>query len=385
MLTHIEQHETTNLSATNPIETKLVELWEQVLRRHPIGIRDNFFDLGGCSLSAVQLCRSIENVFHKRLEIGALFEAPTIEQLAGILASDEIAEQTVSIVALQPNGSRPPFFCICLFGGAGPVYLPLTQHLGDDQPFYGLLPSESLVNQLSTPYCLTEIARHVADAIQLKQPDGPYFLGGFCADGVLAYETARLLVERGKPVSFLALFEAQTRENQKEFRRIRYQLYSIVERFSVSRLGRHFGRLRSLGISGSGAYLAKRMREVTRDLNAILWQTRINWKRGRQKGRLDNILEALFVAERVYDPPRYDGNVVLFRAVEYREVANTNNRCGGWDKVVDGLLTVHEIPGDHLGILDEPNVRVLAEKLGGSLQAAQNTIDKIGSSHVNGQ
>lgn len=382
MLNRIDQYEASNTSASNEIESKLTEVWEQVLRTHPVGIRDNFFDLGGCSLTAVQLCRSIERVFHKKIEIGALFEAPTIELLAKVIASEENVEQTVSLVSLQPNGTLHPFFCICLFGGAGPVYLPLTRHLGEDQPFLGLLPSESLVSRLTTPYCLGDIARHVADAIQLKQPEGPYFLGGFCADGVLAYETARLLTERGEQVGLLALFEAQTRENQKEFRRLGDQVYSIFQRFSISQLTRHFRRLAKLGFSGSSAYLGKRIREMGRDFSTIFWQLRLDWKGRRQNGRLDNILEALFVAERVYDPLRYEGDVALFRASDYREAANAPNRCGGWDKVVDGALTVHEVPGDHLGILDEPNVRVLGEKLRAVLQTAQRAVEKTKPAHA---
>lgn len=280
----LSMHYQNYLGARTSTEKRLVELWEEAFARRPIGIRDNFFDLGGCSVMAIQLCRSIERAFNKTIEVGSMFEAPTIEQLAEVMSADEIAERTISIVPLQPSGARPAFFCICLFVGSGPVFLPLTRYLGDDQPFYGLLPSESLAAKLSPPYCLTDVAQEIVHAIRKKQPQGPYFLGGFCADGVLAYETARLLRTQGDEVSFLALFEAQTRENQKEFGRIRTQLYSVVQRFSVPQVKRHFASLWKAGLSGSRNYLVKRLRELISDLNAIVWQARINRKRRRHSG-----------------------------------------------------------------------------------------------------
>jgi thioesterase domain-containing protein len=375
MENEIGQHHQNYLGARTPTEKRLVELWEEALAQRPIGIRDNFFDLGGCSVTAVQLCRSVERSFDKKLEVGAIFEAPTIEQLAQVVGAEEIAERTISIVPLQPSGARPCFFCICLFVGSGPVFLPLTRYLGNDQPFYGLLPSETAAAKLSPPYFLTDVAQEIVHAIQKKQPQGPYLLGGFCADGVLAYETARLLRTQGEEVIFLALFEAQTREKQKEFRRIRTQLYSVIQRFSLPQVKRHFASLWRVGLSGSRNYLVKRVRELISDLNSIVWQARINRKRRRQSGKLQDIREILFVAERAYEPPRYEGNVAVFRCTDYRSSAGDDNRCGGWDKVVDGSLTVHEVPGDHLGILDEPNVQVLAHKLSDCLQSAQRSAE----------
>jgi acyl-coenzyme A synthetase/AMP-(fatty) acid ligase/acyl carrier protein len=66
-------------------ELKLAALWSQVLRRGEVGVLDNFFDLGGDSLVAVQLQQQIEASFGARLEMRDLFEAPSLDQMARLI------------------------------------------------------------------------------------------------------------------------------------------------------------------------------------------------------------------------------------------------------------------------------------------------------------
>ncbi len=122
------------------LEQQLRQVWEKVLRVRPIGIRDNFFDLGGHSLLAVRLFAQIEKVMGKSLPVAALFHAPTIEQLAGLMSQQEEAAQWKSLVAIQPGGSRPPLFCVHAHDGGVLFWRDLAKHLGSDQPFYALQP-----------------------------------------------------------------------------------------------------------------------------------------------------------------------------------------------------------------------------------------------------
>jgi thioesterase domain-containing protein/acyl carrier protein len=378
----IAQYEQSSSAASKSIEIGLVELWEQILRKKPIGVQDNFFDLGGCSLTAVELCRSIESSFNKKLEIGAIFEAPTIEKLAHVVGAAETVERLIHVIPLQTNGSRAPFFCICLFVGSGPVFMPLTKYLGEDQPFYGLLPADALAGKLSPPYRLSDVAKYFVDVIRNKQPEGPYVVGGFCADGVLAYEIARQLREQGEKVNLLILFDAQTPERQQNYIGPKIQFYSLVKRFSPRQVLRHLAALREGGLARSRDYLQKRLRDVINDIGSIFWQGRLKWRTRVHKGELYEMRELLFVAEETYDPPRYDGDVALFRCSQYRAVSGDENRCGGWDRVVDGSLAVAEVPGDHLGILDEPNVQILGEKLANCLRAAETKTESARSAHT---
>lgn len=96
----------------NRLELQLVAIWEQVLGITPIGVRDNFFALGGYSLLALRMFSAIEQTFGKRLPMAVLFQAPTIEQLADVLADEGCTVRWRSLVAIQPEGRKTPFFAV---------------------------------------------------------------------------------------------------------------------------------------------------------------------------------------------------------------------------------------------------------------------------------
>jgi acyl carrier protein len=191
-----------------PIHEQLLRIWEELLDTRPIGITDNFFDIGGHSLLAAQLVDRIDQRYGQKLTLSALFGRPTIEQLAEELQTAGQPGQrrvpTVKLHPVQPNGSRTPFFFLHgdWTGGAFYCYT-LAQACGDDQPFYALEPY--VFSEQDPVPTLEEIAAAHLDAIRAVQPQGPYRLGGFCNGGLLAYEMARQLEQRGEAVEFLGL------------------------------------------------------------------------------------------------------------------------------------------------------------------------------------
>src|SRR5579875_614053 len=76
------------VAATQPIQQQLVQIWEELLPVRPIGIQDNFFEIGGHSLLLVRLLGRIEQVFGKKIPTATLLATPTIEQLAHILTAE---------------------------------------------------------------------------------------------------------------------------------------------------------------------------------------------------------------------------------------------------------------------------------------------------------
>src|ERR1700689_2151307 len=94
------------------LERELVHIWEHVFQRAPIGVRDNFFDLGGTSAQAVRMFARIEEVVHQRLPLSLIFGAPTIERLAVSLLPGKCRDRKASVVPIQPGGEKPAFFCI---------------------------------------------------------------------------------------------------------------------------------------------------------------------------------------------------------------------------------------------------------------------------------
>lgn len=190
----------------NLLELQLASVWARLLELSPVGVNDSFFDLGGDSLLAVAMLTEVDNLLGRRAPPSALLETATIAHLASALAQ-EAHDLQASVVAVQPRGTRPPFFFLhgdYLSGGffcAG-----LSRLLGDDQPFYALPPCG--VDGGPVPPSYADMAqRHVA-ALREIAPRGPYRLGGLCNGGLVAFEMARLLEAQGERVDRLVLVAA---------------------------------------------------------------------------------------------------------------------------------------------------------------------------------
>jgi amino acid adenylation domain-containing protein len=338
------------------LESTLVHIWQSLLGSNPIGIRDNFFDLGGHSLLAAKLIHQVEQTFGKILSINTLFEASTIERLATVLRERSPLPRLSRVVPIQPAGFRPPFFCI----GAGPLFWPLAQRLGSDQPFLGLGLNDSDKDKLHAPYTLGEIAGCLVKSMRELQPKGPYFLGGWCGDGLIAYETARQLRAQGQEVALLALFEVPTPA--------RYGRFSQVRRISllVERLGFHFANLRRLGSAGLRSYFLRQLQEFLRKIRRVRWRFSYDLRLRINDGRLRDLEQIIYVASSAYRPEPYPGRATIFQCAE-RSSGPDWDLQPGWAELVKGGLKVYQIPGDHRTIFVEPNVEILASKLGACL------------------
>ena len=111
-----------------------------------------------------------------------------------------------TLVPIQSAGERQPFFCVHGFGGGVLDYGELARRPGNDQPFFGL-QARGLDGAAEPHASIESMAAHYVDAVRSLQPEGPYYLGGYCLGGVIAYEMARLLAAQGQTVGLLAILE----------------------------------------------------------------------------------------------------------------------------------------------------------------------------------
>ena len=209
-------------------ERRLVEIWRQILDVEEIGTTDNFFALGGHSLLAVRLFAQIEDEFGVRLPLASLFQSATIADLARMVDEERGSEQKrewASVVPMRPRGQRPPFFLIGWVGGQLIGYKALVEKFPENVPLYGLQAPG--VDGSRLPISTVEgLAAHYIEEIREFQPHGPYYLGGFCFAGVVAYEIARQLSEQGEELGMVALIDSyprgtRPRPNRREIRRER--------------------------------------------------------------------------------------------------------------------------------------------------------------------
>ena len=198
----------------NETERKLVGLWEETLGVSPISVTANFFELGGRSVLAARLFTKILRTFGEELPLSTLFRSSTVEQLARELEPSVDSHEYSTVVSIQPNGTKPPFFCV--HGGAGSTLFlrQLAARLGTDQPFYSIEPEGMDGRRFQRP-TVEQMAENYLAAIRKIQPAGPYYLGGYCFGGLVAFEMARILQRQGEQAAILALFSAALRFNHK--------------------------------------------------------------------------------------------------------------------------------------------------------------------------
>ncbi|MBN3938514.1 amino acid adenylation domain-containing protein [Nostoc sp. NMS9] len=359
-------------TAENPLQLQLTEIWENVLGIHPIGITDNFFDLGGHSLLAVRLFSEIEKIAGKNLALSILLQAPTIEQLANIVERERCSKSGVaaapiddikseksipwsSLVAIQPNGSRPPFFCVHGLGGEVLRFRELAVHLGSDQPFYGLQPKGLDGKQL--PYTRIEkMAAHYIQQIQTIQPHEPYLIGGYSSGGIIAYEMARQLAMQGKKVALLVLFDTYGSINteslplQKPASHNWKSLLEIAFNYVIKQ------------VKGNTERLKYQIKEI---LWRIVFHFHLIIRRPLPySSRKYMVEEAIRQALRKYILTVYSGRATIFRTEDGLVVGQREADAKmGWGKLALGGVDIYDISGIHNSIFKEPYVRSVSDKM----------------------
>ena len=187
----------------NAIHTQLIEIWEELLG-HSTGITDNFFESGGHSLLAARLLALIDQRIGKRLTFNALYENPTIEHLATLLIEERRTDSDVAMVGIHESAPGAPFFFFHGdFVSGGFFCKNLARHIGSEHPFFAVHPHG--LHGEAVPLSIEEMAAARLADIRRRQPTGPYYLGGFCNGGFVAYEVARMLVAQGEQVHGLVL------------------------------------------------------------------------------------------------------------------------------------------------------------------------------------
>ena len=359
------------------VEAQLAKIWQETLGVRSIAATDDFFALGGHSLLALRLFAKIKADMNVDLPLRVLFEASTIEALAQRMPAKSSAapvRPTASgrppsgVAAIQPNGSRAPLFwidAVGVGGGGGLLrYRRVAELLGQGQPSYGLVePRQRFVSLVSW-------AQYCVDAMRSIQPGGPYFLGGYCLGGNLAFEMAHRLRASGEEVAFLALLDSRTQRScdraGESRRQYALRLYDSSKR-SCRRL--------------AGFDLESQLRMERSALRTLLRATRsrLSGKMVVDDSEFATLMNLGHYSENELDMARhhfrlfmkhewrpYDGPIDLFRV--HRRGFRPRLNALGWE-LVSNRVAVHVVPGLHEAMLEEPHVHDLARAIRARLDA----------------
>lgn len=351
--------------AHDDVERRLSTIWREVLRAPTVARDDSFFDLGGDSLRGLQLLTRIEEVFGRRLPVNVLLLASSIAQMAELLRVGARPPESSLLVPIR-EGSRPPVYWLPGGGGLSVVaFRAISHRLGADQAVYGL---EADLDLERAPTTLEGIVRTYMDEIRRKQPHGPYHLLGFSLGSFIAYELAVQLRAAGEPVGLLVVFDTEVPSTVTRGERLRI----VAERakFRVSSI------VRERSPYALAAY-AKNLADAVRERAAAIAAP------PRKPTVFDVIVERNVAAVRTYAArplPRYDGKVtcILARRTSMHGVDPAIDPRLGWRHFADGGVEVHHVDGNHLSMLEPPDVEDLGTTLRACIRRAQG-IDPVES------
>ena len=286
-----------------------------------------------------------------------MFRAPTIEALAAALATSEDASGPwASLVPIQPEGTRPPLFLVHGAGGNVLLYRSLAEHLAPDYPLYGL-QSRGLDGQTEPFGTIKEMAEHYLREVRKVQPKGPYYLGGYCMGGTVAYEMAQRLSRDGEQVALLALLDT--------YNYIRASQASFAS-FLLEKAKFHTFNVLRLHPREMVRYIAEKLR-IARDgelANLRTSQPGLPGEVGVARAETGAELSVQALNDHAgdsYVPDRYSGRLTLFKPrVNYKFYPDPNM---GWREVAMGGLSIVELSMNPHAMLLEPFVAVLAEEL----------------------
>jgi amino acid adenylation domain-containing protein len=343
------------LAPRDKVEATLAQIWQEVLGLANIGVNENFFELGGHSLLALRLVSQIRKETGQEIPLAALFEGATIGHLADVIREGrKLAHQMV--VAVQPEGSKPPFFGI-VAPGANPLgYFALASRLGKHQPFYEIAGPGPRQRRLPfTPKQFKELATEYIRAMRSIQPRGPYYLGGMGDGAGIAFHMARLLEGQGDRAALLAIFDSWVLENSqiRALWKIDYY-WSRFKKFWRSPLNRRQEMVRTA--------LQRRLTRFRGGNISTGTESTTSWR-------------ATYWPGKHFVPPTFGGKITVFKRRK-QPYFLVRDPFMGWGSRTTAQVEVHVIdpfPDKHTRIFREPYVNQIAEQLSNSLERARHS------------
>lgn len=343
-------------------EQTLSEVWQTFFGLEKVGIHDDFFELGGDSLLAVQLTSKLRKTFQTHLSSHSLLDSPSIAALAELIdkktsgSATHIETQALSSLLVQLQRGTPskrPLFLIHPVGGSVFYYRDLVHCLNSEQPVYGI-QARGVEGETELFTRLEDMASHYIKVVRDVQPEGPYLLGGASLGGVVAFEMAQRFHALDQEVALLAVIDIPNLEQMPlkheqdwETRALAHMMDDGANFFGILK------QLRSLEPDEQMRYFLQKGKEskiLSSDFELV------------DVHRFVRLFKTNFQALWNYVPKIYPGRLVFFSAEE-RDKYNPENPELGWADKAAGGMVVHKVPGNHFTMLFHPNVEVIAELL----------------------
>ena len=318
------------------LETRLAEIWTELLGVHPVGRFDDFFALGGSSFLAIRLIDRVHQVFGAQLGIDALMSGPTLKELASRIEKSGKRLQIDRSVWICRDHDQTRVFCLPGIGGlAAFTYRNIAGFLEGAASLVGLQMRG--LDGLEQPDDRVEtMAATMLDEIQRIQPTGPYHLCGYSFGGNIAIEIARLIQDSDEEIASLLLLDTYPPNFIKFHRRILRKVRK---------------RITSIRQSNKPARRDEFDPVLPENDPTLAALARV----GGLGNSISNTIAITRAAAANYKPQKYTGDVDLVTSASNNDAQSTsdNRLVGEWKKLVDGALNVHAVPVPHLDLVRE--------------------------------
>lgn len=331
-----------------PTEKKLAALWQKILKIEWVGLHDNFFDLGGDSLSAAELGAIFPSEFDMELPLGSIFEAPTVAEIANLIeqfGSDHTDPLGIVLPLRKVVAqAQRPLFCIHPIAGLSLAFSGLLRHLDSKMPVYGL-QSRGLCDGVCLPGSIEEIAADYLDQILRIQPEGPYRLIGRSLGGLIGHSIASQMQAKNLQVELLAMIDSylftagerarpltEADEVQAVMKFLDMQAAPGEAPTTMQELAEmmmHSYSARSIPVAQE---MLKKNPQFIRHVFAVM---------------LNNMQLA-----RQFVPSNVDVDLFYFQATEGNLQEILGHSPSAWRQFIGGSIEVHELACDHEGVLD---------------------------------
>lgn len=304
---------------------------------------------------------------------------PQQEELLALLLEEEVAKadsekpssQAVpssTLVPLQPDGDNLPLFLVGAFH-----FRLLAQHLGRHRPIYGLV-GRNLDESKEYMGRVEEMAVGYVSDMQSVQPQGPYYLCGFCFGGLVAYEIAQQLRAQGEQIAFLGMLDTYS----PTLRRLADQPPQPTRK---ERLTEYQRRIRDRGVMEAAAILrdwvAYRSTATSQSVHRFIASMYVRAGRPipeRFRGGFTRRWDS--EAARHYDPKPYAGPVTMLASADVPEIRKGVRYLDidptlGWKDLIQGPITTALVEGEHGDFLKKPYVENFADQFERLLHAAE--------------
>jgi thioesterase domain-containing protein/acyl carrier protein len=349
---------------TNALELELTKIWEALIGKYPIGIDDNFFEVGGDSFKALQLMARIERSMKRKVSPLALIQHPTIRSLVKSWKSDSDPKELSSLVPIRASGSKPPLFVIHAGGGHVFFYYPMTKYLDQDQPVYALQPV-GLLGEGEKHQSIEEMADYYLKTIRSVRPEGPFAVLGTCLSDPICVEINNKLQERGEaPLSLIIVDSSPIhlfpRKKQKP------DMETRIQRFKNRYQQSPYRAIRKIFMGR----ISKRLKPIGKKWDDAKVKFGTD-KQARNLLDLQNHLKKLYLN---YKWKKFQGRVTFIKASQ-----NKNWDEEVWQNLAEHGVKVIRIPGGHYDRFEEPYVIHMAKSIQKELDRVQLEISNSSS------